>query len=97
MLRPTGATTREVGPGSCRIQFRSPLHRSHRLVGIVVIVVGMFLVVLGINPWNTIADHVGSSFGGEMMRATTWFIMVGIVATVLGVLVVSSRLGRRLR
>ena len=69
--------------------------KKQRLAGIVLLVVGGVLLLAGINPWNSLPDHVSESIAGALTRTTTWCIALGIASTVLGLLMAFTRLGRR--
>ena len=66
-----------------------------RMVGIVLVVVGVVLLVMGLNASHSIADRVSDTFTGRFTEKTTWFIVGGIAAVVLGGLMASVRFGKR--
>ena len=55
-----------------------------RIVGIVLLVVGIGLLVVGLNASHSVADQVSNTFTGRFTQATTWYIIGGIAAGVLG-------------
>jgi uncharacterized membrane protein len=66
----------------------------YRIIGIVVLVVGIALLVVGLNASDSLADRASDFWTGRFTRATTWYIVGGIAAGVLGVLMVAFG-GRR--
>ena len=55
-----------------------------RILGIVVLVVGVALLVVGLNSSHSVADRVSDTFTGRFTQATTWYIVGGIAAMVGG-------------
>jgi uncharacterized membrane protein len=60
-----------------------------RIIGAVVLVVGIVLLIVGLNASSSVADQVSETFTGRFTRATTWYIIGGIAAGVLGLLMVA--------
>ncbi|MFN0010632.1 MAG: DUF3185 family protein [Phycisphaerales bacterium] len=67
---------------------------TQRIVGIVLIVVGVILIVIGVNSSNSLADQVSETFTGRFTDATTWYIVGGIGAALLGLLAILVRGGK---
>ncbi len=84
-----------AGTGLERGDSRRRVSWPRRLSGIILFAAGVSLTVAGINPWNTMADHVGASYTERFARATTWCIMAGIGAGVLGMLMTFTCRGMR--
>lgn len=59
---------------------------TNRMLGIVLLVVGVVLFVIGMNSSHSFADRVSDTFTGRFTEATTWYIVGGIAAGVLGLL-----------
>ena len=59
---------------------------SQRIVGIVLLVIGVVLAVVGFNASNSVADQVTNTFTGHFTQATAWYIFGGIAAGLLGLL-----------
>lgn len=59
-----------------------------RILGIVALVVGVVLLVVGINASHSFADSVSNTFTGHFTQSTTWYILGGIAAAVFGLLLV---------
>jgi hypothetical protein len=55
-----------------------------RILGIVILVVGIALLVVGLNSSHSVADRVSDTFTGRFTQATTWYIVGGIAALVGG-------------
>lgn len=66
-----------------------------KIVGIVLLVVGVALLVIGLNSSNSIADQVSETFTGRFTQATTWYILGGLAAAVLGLLMLIGRFGKK--
>jgi hypothetical protein len=64
-----------------------------RIIGVVVLVVGIVLLIVGLNASHSLADRASDFWTGRFTQATTWYIIGGIAASVLGVLMVAF--GRR--
>ena len=60
-----------------------------RIIGAAVLVVGIVLLIVGLNASHSVADQVSDTFTGRFTQATTWYIIGGIAAGVLGVLMVA--------
>ncbi|HWE02881.1 MAG TPA: DUF3185 family protein [Tepidisphaeraceae bacterium] len=56
-----------------------------RILGLVVLVVGIALVVIGMNASHSLADQVSNTFTGRFTQVTTWYIVGGLAAGALGV------------
>ena len=61
--------------------------------GIFLLVVGVALLIVGMNSSHSVADQVSNTFTGRFTQDTTWYIIGGIVAGVVGLmmLVVGER------
>jgi hypothetical protein len=67
-----------------------------RILGIVLLIGGVAALVIGMNASHSVADQVSNTFTGKFTQATTWYILGGIVAGVLGlILTVVGAGGRR--
>ena len=62
---------------------------SQRIIAVVILVVGIVLLVVGLNASHSIADQASDFWAGRFTQATTWYIIGGIGATVLGVLMLA--------
>ncbi|MDB5174345.1 MAG: hypothetical protein JWN51_3118 [Phycisphaerales bacterium] len=61
-----------------------------RILGIVLLVVGVILLVLGMNASHSVADQVSNTFTGRFTQATTWYIVGGIAMALFGLLLTLS-------
>jgi len=55
-----------------------------RIFGLVLAVVGIALLVLGINATQSITEQASETFFGRFTDTTTWYILGGIAAMVGG-------------
>jgi hypothetical protein len=55
-----------------------------RLVGLVLIVIGVVVLIIGFNASHSVADQVSNTFTGRFTRATTWYIVGGIASALIG-------------
>jgi uncharacterized membrane protein len=67
---------------------------TQRIVGIVLLVVGVAVLIYGINASHSVADRVSDTFTGRFTEATTWYIIGGAAAGLLGLLLVAFGGGR---
>ena len=58
-----------------------------RMGGIVLVVVGVIMLLYGVNASHSMADHVHSAWTGRFTERTTWYIIGGIAVGVAGLLV----------
>ena len=65
-----------------------------RIGGIVLLVVGVILIVVGMNSSHSLADQVSNTFRGRFTQATTWYIVGGIAAALFGLLITFFRGGK---
>jgi hypothetical protein len=59
---------------------------NQRLIGIVVLLVGVGLTVVGMNASDSIADRFSNFFTGHFTDATVWYLVVGISCILGGIL-----------
>ena len=57
-----------------------------RILGVVLLIVGVILFIVGMNSSHSVADRVSNTFTGRFTEATTWYIVGGIAAALLGLL-----------
>ena len=58
----------------------------NRILGAVLLVVGLALLIVGINASDSVADQVSETFTGRFTKGTTWYIIGGIGCGIAGVL-----------
>ncbi|OGV76436.1 MAG: hypothetical protein A3K18_12780 [Lentisphaerae bacterium RIFOXYA12_64_32] len=59
-----------------------------RIVGIVLLMVGVAVLLLGLNVSHSVVDRVSSSLTGGFTEATTWYIIGGATWGLMGLLLV---------
>lgn len=57
-----------------------------RILGIVLLVVGVIVLIVGMNSSHSVADQVSNTFTGRFTQTTTWYIIGGIGAAVVGLI-----------
>jgi len=67
-----------------------------RIIGIGLLVVGVVLLIIGLNASDSLADQVSDTFTGRFTKATTWYIVGGIGIGIVGVLLAAFGGGRKL-
>jgi hypothetical protein len=67
---------------------------TQRILGIVLLVVGVGVLIYGVNASHSLADRVSDTFTGRFTEATTWYIIGGAAAGLLGLLLVALGGGR---
>ncbi len=55
-----------------------------RVVGIVLLVLGVVLFIIGMNASGSIADRWSHFFTGHFTDTTVWYMVAGIVAAIVG-------------
>jgi uncharacterized membrane protein len=57
-----------------------------RILGVVLLVVGVAVMVIGLNASHSVGDQVSNTFTGKFTDSTMWYIIGGIAAGLLGLL-----------
>jgi len=65
-----------------------------RIGGVVMLVLGVVLLVMGMNASNSVTDQVTNTFTGHFTDRTTWFILGGIALSIIGALTTFMGFGR---
>lgn len=73
----------------------SILMSPQRILGIVLLVVGVIVMVIGFNASHSVGDQVSNTFTGKFTDSTMWYIIGGIAAGVLGLLLTVFGSGSR--
>lgn len=55
-----------------------------KLLGIILVVIGIILLVFGFNASQSLGDQVTETFTGHFTDETMWYIIGGAVAVVVG-------------
>ncbi|MGE5610908.1 MAG: DUF3185 family protein [Bacillota bacterium] len=67
----------------------------HCILGTVLLVVGIILLIIGMNASHSVSDQVSQTFTGRFTQATTWYIISGTALALLGLLLVLFGVRRR--
>ena len=59
---------------------------TQRVVGIVLLLLGVVLFVVGMNASHSVADRWSNFFTGHFTDATVWYIVGGIASAIGGVM-----------
>ena len=59
-----------------------------RILGTVLLIVGVILLIIGMNASHSVTDQVSRTFTGRLTQGTTWYIVGGIASALLGVLLI---------
>lgn len=65
-----------------------------RIFGVALLVVGIVLVIVGLNASDSMADQLSNTFTGKYTDRTTWYILGGVLLAVVGVLAAVVPAGR---
>ena len=57
---------------------------NQRIAGLVLLVVGVAVLIYGINASDSFADRMSDFFTGHFTEATSWYIIGGAVSGLLG-------------
>jgi Protein of unknown function (DUF3185) len=63
---------------------------TQRLVGVILVVIGIVVLIMGLNASHSVADQVSNTFTGSFTKATTWYIVGGIASALIGVVMMFS-------
>jgi uncharacterized membrane protein len=67
---------------------------TQRIAGIVLLVVGLGVLIYGLNASHSAADRWSDFFTGKFTESTTWYIIGGAASGLLGLLLVAFGGGR---
>ena len=65
-----------------------------RVLGVILLVAGVVLIILGIVASRSLADNLSTVFRGRLTNQTLWYIIGGIAAAGLGLLLTIGVIGR---
>jgi len=57
-----------------------------RVLGFVLVVVGVVLMIVGMNASHSVADRWSNFFTGHFTDATVWYIVGGVASVVAGLM-----------
>lgn len=55
-----------------------------RIVGVILLVVGVGMLLFGLNAADSLTEEVAESLTGRYTNATTWYILGGLAMSLLG-------------
>jgi drug/metabolite transporter (DMT)-like permease len=55
-----------------------------RILGVVLLVVGIVLLLFGLNATDSLTEHVTEGLTGKYTDKTTWYILGGIALALVG-------------
>jgi LPXTG-motif cell wall-anchored protein len=59
---------------------------SRRILGFVLLAIGILVFAVGLNASNSLTDQVSNAFLGRFTEATTWYMIGGIASALVGLL-----------
>lgn len=62
-----------------------------RIAGIVLLVLGLVLVIVGLNASESVADQVTETFTGRFTQTTMWYLIGGLVSGLAGALLLFAK------
>jgi len=65
-----------------------------RVLGIILLAGGVVLIVLGITASRSLGNQLSNVFLGHLTRTTLWYLIGGIAAAVVGLILTLGRFGR---
>ncbi len=68
---------------------------TNRILGIALLVIGVGAVIVGMNASHSLGDQVSNTFTGHFTQQTTWYILGGIAAGVVGIVMMIAGTGRK--
>jgi drug/metabolite transporter (DMT)-like permease len=57
-----------------------------RIVGIVILVVGVVILFFGVNASHSVGDQLSNTFTGRFTGTTMWYILGGLAAALCGLM-----------
>ncbi len=69
---------------------------SQRVLGLVLLIVGLILLVFGLNATESVADSVSEGVTGRYTDKTMWYLIGGAAAAICGLALTFFGAGRRL-
>jgi K+ transporter len=65
-----------------------------RILGLVLLVVGVVLLIMGFSASRSLADSVSTAFTGRLTRNTLWYFIGGGASALVGLLLALGVVGR---
>lgn len=66
------------------------MNNPNKIIGLVALVIGVALLLIGVNASNSVADQVKETFTGRFTEATTWYLLGGLASSVLGLAMLAA-------
>jgi succinate dehydrogenase/fumarate reductase cytochrome b subunit len=66
-----------------------------RIIGIVLLAGGVVFIVLGISASRSFGNQLSNFFTGHPTDTTLWYLVGGIAAAIVGLVLLLGRLGKR--
>jgi uncharacterized membrane protein len=67
----------------------------YRILGIVLLVLGVALLIVGLNASDSVGDQVSEAFTGKYTDSTMWYLIGGAVAGVAGLALMMFGVNKR--
>jgi hypothetical protein len=61
-----------------------------RILSVVLVALGILLFIMGVSASDSVADQVSRTFTGRFTETTTWYIVGGVLCTVLGLVLLGT-------
>lgn len=68
--------------------------RAQRILGFVMLLVGLGLLIFGLNATDSVTETVKEGITGRYTDKTTWYILSGAAVSLVGLLLSFSGIGR---
>jgi hypothetical protein len=65
-----------------------------RIAGLILLVLGVVLLVIGLQASDSVADQLSETFTGKFTDSTTWYIIGGLGIGLLGLLMAFVPMGK---
>lgn len=65
-----------------------------RIVGFVLIAVGVVLIIMGVSASRSLADSLSTTFTGSLTEGTLWYFIGGVASALVGALLAFGVVGR---
>lgn len=66
---------------------------SRYAIGVILLILGVVLLIFGMNASHSVADQVSNTFSGKFTQDTMWYIIGGIALGVVGLVTILAGMG----
>lgn len=66
----------------------------NKAIGLALLVIGIVLIVYGVNSSNSVSSNVSQTFTGTPTNRTLWLLVGGIAAAIVGVVLTFRGFGK---